>query len=72
MNFLLSFSGVSEISSFKTPEPNTVQEMKPRIQQRVNSVPGEMLQRVMDDICKRLTECLELNGGHLNEVIFGK
>ena len=25
-----------------------------------------------NDVCKRLTECLEQNGGHLNDVIFGK
>jgi len=32
----------------------------------------EMLQTVMGDIWKRLTECLERNGGHLNDVIVGK
>jgi hypothetical protein len=26
----------------------------------------------MGDVCKRLTECLERNGGHLNDVVFGK
>jgi hypothetical protein len=31
-----------------------------------------MLQRVMGDVPKRLAECLELNGGHLNDVIFRK
>ena len=31
-----------------------------------------MVQRVMGDVRKRLTECLERNGGHLNDVIFGK
>ena len=49
-----------------------VQELKHRIQQEVTGIPVEMLQRVMGDVRKRLTECLERNGGHLNDVIFGK
>jgi hypothetical protein len=52
---------------FKAPAPHTIQELKHRIQQEV-----EMLQKVMGDVCKRLTECLGQNGGHLNDVIFGK
>jgi hypothetical protein len=31
-----------------------------------------MLHTVMGDVRKRLIECLEWNGGHLNDVIFGK
>jgi len=31
-----------------------------------------MLLRVMGDVHKRLAECLERNGGHLNDVIFRK
>ena len=57
---------------FKAPAPHTVQELKQWIQQEVKQIPVEMLQRVMGDIRKRLTECLEWNGGHLNYVIFGK
>jgi len=56
----------------KAPAPQTVQELKHRIQQEVKRIPAEMLQRVMGDVRKRLTECLEQNGGHLNDVIFGK
>jgi hypothetical protein len=56
----------------KAPAPHTVQELKHRIQQEVKRIPVEMPQRVIDDLRKRLTECLERNGGHLNEVIFGK
>jgi len=56
---------------FKTPAPNTVQELKHRIQQEVKRILVEMLQRVMGDVRKRLTEFLERNGGHLNDVIFG-
>jgi hypothetical protein len=51
---------------------HTVQELKHQIQQEVKQIPVEMLQRVMSDVRKRLTECLERNGGHLNDVIFGK
>jgi hypothetical protein len=56
----------------KAPAPHTVQELKHRIQQAVKGIPVEMLQRVMGDVRKRLTACLELTGGHLNDVIFGK
>jgi hypothetical protein len=56
----------------KTPAPHTVQELKHRIQQEVKRIHVEMLQRVMGDVRKRLTECLERNGGHLNDVIFRK
>jgi hypothetical protein len=57
---------------FKAPAPHTVQELKHQIQQEVKRIPVEMLQRVMGDVHKRLIECLEQNGGHLNDVIFGK
>jgi hypothetical protein len=57
---------------FKAPAPRTVQELKHRIQQEVKRIHVEMLQRVMGDVCKRPTECLERNGGHLKDVILGK
>jgi deoxyxylulose-5-phosphate synthase len=46
--------------------------LKHQIQQEVKWIPVEMLQRVMVDVRKRLTKCVERNGGHLNDVIFGK
>ena len=57
---------------FKAPAPRTIQELKPTIQQEVKRIPVEMLQRVIGDVRKRITECLERNGGHLIDVIFGK
>jgi len=57
---------------FKDPAPHTVQELKHRIHQEVKRIPVEMLQRVMGDVRKRLTKCLERNGGHLNDDVFGK
>jgi hypothetical protein len=57
---------------FKAPARHTVQELKHRIQQEVKQIAVEMLQRVMGDVCKRLPECLEQNGGRLRDVIFGK
>ena len=57
---------------FKAPSPHTVQELKHQIQQEVKRIPVEMLQRVMGDICKRLTMCLVWTGGHLNDVLFEK
>jgi hypothetical protein len=49
-----------------------VQELKHRIQQEVTGIPVEVLQRVIGDVRKSLTEFLERNGGHLNDDIFGK
>jgi hypothetical protein len=57
---------------FKAPATHKVQELKHRIQQEVKLIPVEMLQRVMDDVRKRFTECQEWKGGHLNDVIFGE
>jgi hypothetical protein len=57
---------------FKAPAPHTVQELKQRIQKEVKRIPVEMLQRVMDDVRKRLTECLTRNGGQMNGDIFRK
>jgi hypothetical protein len=61
---------ISQVSI--APSPHTVQELKHRIQQDVKRILVEVLQRVMGDTGKRLTECLEWNGRHLNDVIFGK
>jgi len=57
---------------FKAPTHHTVQELKNRNHQEVKRIPVEMLKKVMGKVRKRLTECLERNGGHLNDVIFGK
>jgi hypothetical protein len=57
---------------FKVPAPHTVHALKCRIQQEVKRIPVEQLQRVMGDVRKRLTECLQRNGGHLNDAILGK
>jgi hypothetical protein len=54
------------------PAPHTVQELRHQIHQEVTRITVEMLQRVMGDVHKRLTECLERNGGQLNDDIFGK
>jgi hypothetical protein len=56
----------------KAPASHTVQKLKNRIQQEVKQIPVEMLQGVIGDVRKRLTECLEWNGGHLHNVIFEK
>ena len=65
-------SGCLKSHVFKAPAAHTVQELQHRIQQEATRIPVEMLQRAMGDIRKRLAECLERNGGHLNDVIFGK
>ena len=50
----------------------TVHVLKHRIQQEVAGIPVEMFQRVIGDVRKRLTECIERKCGHLNGVTFGK
>jgi hypothetical protein len=57
---------------FKAQAPHTVQELKHRIEQEVKGIPVEMLQRVMGDFRKILSECVERSGGQLNDVIFRK
>ncbi|PNF23437.1 hypothetical protein B7P43_G10587 [Cryptotermes secundus] len=64
--------GYLKSQDFKAPAPHTVQELKHRIQEEVERIAVEMLQRVMSDFRKRLTECLQRKGGHLSDVIFGK
>jgi hypothetical protein len=64
--------GVLKSQVFKAPAPHKIQELKHRIQQEVKRIPMEMLQRVMGDVRKRLTKCLERDGGHLNDAVFGK
>ena len=59
--------GYLKFQVFKAPAPHTVQELEHQIQQEVRR-----MQRVIGDVHKRLTKCLEQNGGHLNDVIFGK
>jgi len=67
-----SLWGYLKSQVFKAPTPYTVQGLKHQIQQEVKRIPVEMLQRVVGDVRKRLNECLEWNGGHLNDVIFRK
>ena len=59
----LCHSGCLKSQVFKAPAPHTVQELKHRIQQEVTRIPVEILQTVMGDVHKRLTEYLERNGG---------
>lgn len=57
---------------FMSPAPHTIQELKNRIQNEIEQIPVEMLQRVMSDVSRRLAECIHKNGGHLTDVIFAK
>ena len=63
--------GLSEISSLQSSSTPHISGLKHRIQQEVIRIPVEMLQRIMGDVLKRLTKCLERNGGNLNDVISG-
>jgi hypothetical protein len=53
-------------------KPRTTQDLKQNIREEVAVIPPTMLQRVMQNFHKRLQECVDNNGCHLTDVIFGK
>lgn len=50
--------------------PQTIQDLKMRISEEIESIGPELLRRVMQNFRQRLQYCIEAQGGHLNEVIF--
>lgn len=50
--------------------PRTLEELKARIRQEIERIPQQMLRNVMDNFRKRLQECIDRNGRHLNNIIF--
>ena len=52
--------------------PATTEELKTKIREEIANIPVEMFRRVMQNVPKRLQECLRRDGGHLLDVIFKK
>jgi hypothetical protein len=48
----------------------TIQELKQAIVEEVAASDEDLRRRVYSNFRKRLQECIDLNGGHLSDVIF--
>ena len=55
---------------YSAPSPRTTQELKLRIHEEIARIPADVLRRAMSSFHDRLAECEQLNGGHLEDVIF--
>lgn len=53
-------------------KPRTIQELKAAIHNETTSIPGDMLERAMQNVKNRLQECVRQEGRHLMDVIFKK
>jgi len=52
--------------------PTNIADLKQWIQEIIQGIPKELLQRVMTAFALRLQECIEWHGGHLQSVTFKK
>ena len=52
--------------------PKTIRELKATIESEVRKIPQEMTKKVMESFQKRLQQCVENGGHHLNDVVFKK
>ena len=50
--------------------PKTIRELKATIESEVRKIPQEMTKKVMESFQKRLQQCVENGGHHLNGVVF--
>ena len=50
--------------------PTTIDELKAAICQKVNEIPQEITQRVMENFKNRLNQCIAVQGRHLEDVKF--
>ena len=50
--------------------PENIQELKVRIAEEVQRIDRVLLHRVMDHFVSILEKCIEVDGGHLKDVIF--
>jgi hypothetical protein len=50
----------------------TIQELKQAIVDEVAAIDEDLRRRVYGSFRKRLQECIDLNGGHLSDVILKK
>lgn len=51
-------------------KPQILIELKENIRREITVTDVNMLQRVMDSVCKRIANCIENEGDHLSNVIF--
>ena len=52
--------------------PTTIDGLKAAICKTINEIPQEMIQRAMENFRIRLQQCIAVQGGHLEDVIFKK
>ncbi|CAI6371965.1 unnamed protein product [Macrosiphum euphorbiae] len=53
-----------------TNNPHTLLELKENIRREITAIDVHTLQRVMDRMKKRITDCIQNGGCHLSNVIF--
>ena len=66
---IFSFGGYFK-SRVYTHKPRTLNDLKETIRQEILPIDRQLLARVMDDIKKRLENCIEEDGRHLTDIIF--
>ncbi|CAF4946631.1 unnamed protein product [Pieris macdunnoughi] len=59
-------------SKVYNPLPPNLNVLKQRITEEINSIPRAMLQRVIEKFSSRLNKCEQMNGAHLQTVVFHK
>ena len=50
--------------------PQSLEDLKERIQQEINSIPPELTQRVMKNFQEHLQQCVANDGRHMSDIIF--
>jgi len=53
-----------------TNKPQTLLQLKENIRREITAIDVHILQRVMDSMKKRISDCIQNKGGHLSNVIF--
>ena len=51
-------------------KPRTLNDLKEAIRQEIRPTDRQLLARVMDDLKKRLENCIQEDGRHLTDIIF--
>jgi len=51
-------------------KPKTIAELKPKINEEIAAIPGQMTRRVKQNFGLRLKQCLRNGGRHLSDVLF--
>jgi len=64
-----SFWGYLKEKVFKH-RPRSLEDVKERIQQEMDSIPPELTRRVMKNFRERLRQCVANGGRHLSDIIF--